>query len=720
MSINIVQGTNQKPASSQFLVEMFSSQTALAGQLFIGYPIINTSEGRHLIDAIFVSADKGIVLFDLIEGSEAGDYQFRQDDSANKLEGRLKTHRELMLQRKLLIPVHTISFAPGISKLNLSSECSYPLANSRSLIHELENLRWENSSKEIYEKSLSVIESVSTIRKNKLGRTTTKNNSRGYRLKELENSISTLDNRQIRAVIETVEGVQRIRGLAGSGKTIILALKAAYLHAQHPEWRIAVTFNTRSLKGHFRRLINKFSIEQTGEEPDWNILRIVTAWGAPGSSERDGIYYEFCRQHDIDYFDFGAARDKFGREKEFSGACEHALNQVHQSKHLYDAVLLDEAQDFSPMFLRLCYELLKYPKRLVYAYDELQSLSGESLSSPEEIFGKKADGSPKVRFNDAGSDEPQCDIILKKCYRNSRPVLVTAHALGFGIYREPSDLSETGLIQMFEHPQLWEDVGYYNKAGELREGSHIILHRTTDSSPAFLENHSPVDDLVLFKKFDDDESQAEWLANEIRNNLQNDELKHDDIIVINPDPLTTRQNVGPIRRRLLEMGIDSHLAGVDTPADVFFQPDSTSVTFTGIYRAKGNEAGMVYIINAQDCHSTAWNLASIRNRLFTAVTRSKAWVRVLGVGNNMKKLEEEYQKLRRQDFELQFVYPTKEQRNKLWIIHRDMTMQGRKRLKSHERSLANLIADIESGDVHIEDLDGNKRAKLRTLLMEKG
>lgn len=720
MGVEIVQGTNQKPASSQLLVEMFSSQTNLTGHLFIGYPIINTSEGRHLIDAVFMSADKGIVLFDLIEGSDVGDYEFRQDDSANKLEGRLKAHRELMQRRDLLIPIHTISFAPGINNLSLYSKYDYPLVNSKSFAYEMKNLRWDNSDKKIYKKSLSVIESVSTIRKNRLGRAAIKENSRGHRLKELEDSIATLDNMQIRAVIETVEGVQRIRGLAGSGKTIVLALKAAYLHAQHPEWRIAVTFNTRSLKEHFHRLINNFSIAQTGEEPDWNVLRIVTAWGAAGGSERDGIYHEFCREHDIAYFDFGSARNKFGRGREFTGACEYALNQVREDREIYDVILLDEAQDFSPAFLRLCYESLKVPKRFIYAYDELQSLSGESLPTPEEIFGKKSDGSPEVSFNYAKIDGPQCDITLKKCYRNSRPVLVTAHALGFGIYREPVKSDEMGLIQMFGYPQLWEDVGYQSKKGELKEGAPITLHRTIDSSPAFLETHSPIDDLVLFKNFDDEESQAEWLANEIKRNLQSDELKHDDIIVINPDPLTTRQNVGPIRRRLLEMGIDSHLAGVDTNADVFFQPDSTSVTFTGIYRAKGNEAGMVYIINAQDCHSTAWNLASIRNRLFTAITRSKAWVRVLGVGSNMKKLEQEYEQLRQRDFELSFVYPTKEQRNKLWIIHRDMTARDRKRLKNHQKSLDSLIADIESGDVHLEDLDENRRAKLRDILIKKG
>ena len=71
--------------------------------------------------------------------------------------------------------------------------------------------------------------------------------------------------------METVEGVQRIRGLAGSGKTIVLALKAANLHAYHPDWRIAVTFNSRSLKDHFRRLINSFF---TWTRPAMNLIGI--------------------------------------------------------------------------------------------------------------------------------------------------------------------------------------------------------------------------------------------------------------------------------------------------------------------------------------------------------------------------------------------------------------------------------------------------------------
>ena len=517
MSIDVVPGTNQKPVSSRELDMVLSSQTNLSGQLFIGYPIIGTSEGPHIIDALLISKDKGIVIFDLIEGTETDNYATRQDDSANKVEARLKLHRDLIRRRKLLIPIHAISFAPGVSNPGEHTEKDYPVANRRTLINELEKFKWPCQEQNIYEITLSTIESISTIRKTRTRRTIKQEDSRGAKLKKLEESIATLDHMQSKAVIETVEGVQRIRGLAGSGKTIVLALKAAYLHTLHPEWRIAVTFNTRSLKGQFCRLINTFSLEQAGQEPDWENLRIVNAWEAPGGSERDGIYYEFCRAHDVKYFDFQSAKRAFPQGNAFSGVCKLAIDQTRgAAKSVYDAILVDEAQDLSPTFLRLCYDLLDNPKRLVYAYDELQNLSEESLPSPEDIFGKNADGSSKVQFEDAGGDEPRRDIILKICYRNSGPVLVTAHMLGFGIYRKPPKPRETGLIQMFDHTQLWEEIGYQSKFGELKEGTSVTLHRTENSSPPFLEKHSPIDDLVLFKHFDDEETQADWLVNEIK------------------------------------------------------------------------------------------------------------------------------------------------------------------------------------------------------------
>jgi superfamily I DNA and RNA helicase len=715
MSIDIIQGTSQKPASSGELVKLLEGRPDLSGRLYVGYPIIGTSAGPHLIDALLISMHMGIVVFDLIEGGELGDFELRQDDSANKLEARLKTYPELTERRNLRIPIYTISFGTAVRHPGQNG-VHYPVVNLSTTVAQLKELTWPEADQSVFEAALSAIQSVSTIRKTRIRRTVHKADSRGAKLKQLEDSIATLDNSQSEAVIQTVDGVQRIRGLAGSGKTIVLALKAAYLHAQHPDWRIGVTFLTRSLKGHFQRLINNFAVEQTSEEPDWEKVRILHAWGAPGPTERSGIYYEFCRENTVEYFDFRSARGRFGLGREFSGACQYALSQTRENRELYDVILIDEAQDFSPAFLRLCHRLLKEPKRLVYAYDELQNLSGTSLPSMEELFrGSPADASSDT-LTDGDLSGPGQDIILDRCYRNSRPVLVTAHALGFGVYRESPDESRTGLIQMFDNPHLWTEVGYRLRSGALADGSPVSLERTSETSPSFLESHSPIEDLIQFVTFRNQTDQAEWLAQAIQRNLNDDEMRHSDIIVINPDPPSTRAEVGPVRSRLLDMGIQSHLAGVDTSPDTFFRPDEESVTFTGIYRAKGNEAGMVYMMNAQDCHSSARNLATIRNRLFTAITRSKSWIRVLGFGDGMEALQREYDSLRNRDFRLEFTYPDAELRQQLRIVHRDLSAQERRRLESGQRSFHQLVTEFESGDLRPEDLDPLDLAKLKDLL----
>ncbi len=511
---------------------------------------------------------------------------------------------------------------------------------------------------------------------------------------------------QSRAVIETVDGIQRIRGLAGSGKTIVLALKAAYLHAQHPDWRMAVTFQTRSLKEYFRRLIGEFCVAQTNESPDWDTLRVLNAWGAPGGGEQDGIYHEFCETNGSRYFDFLAARSRFGRGREFEGACDHALQHNRHSDQPYDAILVDEAQDLPPAFLRVCYSLLKENKRIVYAYDELQNLSSEPLPSPITIFGEGArwDGEASRR-----------DIILEKCYRNSRPVLTTAHALGFGVYRSPEAGRSSGLVQMFDDPKLWDEVGYRVTSGSLVGGSQVSLRRTSETSPPFLEEHSPVHDLVRFERFDNEKHQSQWLVQKIKENIEQDQLSPEDIMVVHMNPISTRNKLGPIRRRLLDAGIQAHLAGVHTHRDVFFQRGS--VTFTGIHRAKGNEVPMVYVVNAQDCWSSPINLATIRNRLFTAITRSKAWVRVCGVGDGMAALSEEYRLLAQSDYHLRFEYPTDQELAKMRIVHRDLTAAEGRLVSGHKTNVSKLIADLEAGNLYAEDIGEDVAEKLRILLM---
>jgi superfamily I DNA and RNA helicase len=412
-------GTTTKPVAAKKLAELIEADDRLRGTLYIGYPVLGTPTGAFPFDAIFLSPESGIIIFDLVEGQNVGDFRARQDDFFAKLQAKLLQYPALVSRRNLNVLMTTITFAPGVRTATaLGDQEHAAFGREDDVAGYVYDLRWTNNS--LFGELAGALQSLSTVRKGKRRRSIEKENSRGAKIRQLEESIANLDVDQGAAVIETVDGVQRIRGLAGSGKTIVLALKVAYLHAQHPDWRIAVTFNTRSLKGQFERLINTFTIEQTSEEPDWDQIEVMNAWGAPGPKERSGLYYKFCKAHGITYYDFRAARGRFGPDREFQGACIEALESTKEKiKPVYDAVLVDEAQDFPAEFLRLCYAFVKSPKRLVYAYDELQTLTNISLPAPEELFGKGADNEPLVTFRPPTSGEPRQDIILERCYRNS-------------------------------------------------------------------------------------------------------------------------------------------------------------------------------------------------------------------------------------------------------------------------------------------------------------
>lgn len=698
--IDVVWGTaKDKPESSRDLAEVLSRIQNLRGYLYIGYPIIGSPLGPVKLDALLLSKTHGMVAFDLVEGLDIDGFEARQDEIASMLEVKLKPYPDLKKGRELKFPINVVTYAPAKNNLPPSNDV-YFIANRQSILVTLGNFQWAESDK-TFTSLVAAVQVVTSIRSGRQKREPKKPDSRGARLKKIEDSIANLDQHQSQAVIETVDGIQRIRGLAGSGKTIILALKVAYLHSQNPDWRIAVTFNTRSLKEQFKRLITNFTIEQTGTEPDWEQIDVLNAWGAPGTKERDGVYHKYCREHGIQFIDFSEARRRFGEGKEFAGVCADALSYNNEAKPHYDMILVDEAQDLPPDFLRLCYRFLRDPKRLVYAYDELQSLTAESVLPPEEIFGRDDQGRPLVNLEADDPLGPRQDIILEKCYRNSAPVLATAHALGFGIYRSG------GLVQFFDQDSLWTDVGYVVEAGEMAGGNEVVLARTPDTSPLFLEDHSPTDDLIKFIQFENTNDQANWLVDSIIHDIHVEELRAEDIVVINTNPISTQRQVGPIRNLLLQKNIESELAGVSTSTDIFTR--AGAVTFTGIFRAKGNEAGMVYIINAQDGY-TGWSpghVALVRNRLFTAITRSKAWVRVLGIGQNMNNLIQEWETLKRNNYRLKFRYPTIAEKQELRLINKELADPKRNRRRNKARFANDMFEGITTRhDVTAETLLG--------------
>ncbi|MBG9771391.1 helicase [Bacillus vallismortis] len=701
--VQVIRGASDKYASLQSLTEYFEKRTDIHGLLYVGYPIIGNVDGALDIDAMLISKEHGVLVFDLCEEVKVEDREEIRDELYNKLRANLSEYKSLHKKRTFMVNIEVVTYASGWKGLTAEEKEEDVITNHSELDKFLEGITWGNS--QYYEHLLQAIQAITKIRNTPKREYVKKINSKGDKLNKLEASIANLDHKQSAAVIETVEGPQRIRGLAGSGKTIVLALKVAYLHSKNPDWKIAVTFNTRALKKQFEDLITRFVYEHTRDEPNWDKIKIIQAWGSPKS---EGIYYNTCLAHNVEYLDLNMAKQRTYKQDKFQFVCQKALEEINEFRHLYDLILVDEAQDFSKEFLKICYGILGESKRLIFAYDELQTLGDSSMATPEEIFGEKENGKPLVVLNNE-DDRPRQDIILDVCYRNPRPILATAHALGFGIHHE------NGMVQMFGNETLWKDVGYEVVEGELREGEQVTLKRTSQASPFFLEDHSDIDDLISFEAFQDENEQADWLVDQIYKNIFEDELRYKDIMVIHTDPLTTNSAVASIRQKLFAKGINSHVAGAANP-DIFVESDS--ITFTGIYRAKGNEAGMVYVINGQNCYS-GYQLAKKRNILFTAITRSKAWVRVIGIGHSMQKLKEEFLKTKEDDFQLIFRYPTEMERQKMKVIHRDRTKSEINRMQKRLGSLDEIIRDLENGDLYIEDIPSEYLEILRNIISDE-
>ena len=699
--LEITHGQTHNPIVATRLVQVLSDLD-LDGSLYIGYPVVATAEESVTVDALLVTEQHGLVAFifdehdpDLTTDEELWTTrEDRQDYLFVAVENSLRRHSTLRRRRGLAIEVQTIMIVTDASPVPEHIEGEYSQTETVPLLLA----QFPPLDFSYFRPLQAALQRVTTIKPPKRRARVASSDSKGAVLKKLESEIANLDQWQKRAAIESPDGPQRIRGLAGSGKTIVLALKAAYLHALNPDWTIAVTFWSRALYQQFEDLVRRFSFEHSNDEPNWNKLRIVHAWG---SRDRSGIYREIAINTGHNPRDWIYAKSKYGMDNAFEGICRELLGAISADppEPFYDAVLIDEAQDLPGPFFRLIHQITRSPKRIIWAYDELQNLSHSTPPTVDRQFGKDAHGHANVTLVNPRNSARQ-DIVLPVCYRNTPWALALAHGLGLGTSRPE------GLVQSFDDPSLWREIGYDIVEGDLTEGSTVTLERGPDSYPKYVPTLISRDNAVTTHTFTTATEQAAWVAQNIHINLDHDELDHDDILIVLPDAYTSRSQAGLVLDALDDLGIPGHLAGVTTSQDAVFQPDSIAIA--NIYRSKGNESPMVYVLNAQHCVA-AHRLATARNILFTAITRSKAWVRICGWGNRMAELEEEIEAIQNNNYRLTFQLPTEEELETMRQIHRDLTPSEQARLDEAARALRDLLRALDRGEISADDLPPDLR-----------
>ncbi len=691
--IEYVFGKKSNPQAVECLVECLSA-VELEGTLYVGYPIFDVDDDSLLTDALLVTKEHGVVAFDLTTqvGSSEDDVLNYQDDIYRGLLKRFLTEKPLVIRRKLSFEIAIFSLRQ-LPETDLDADIITP--------EDFENqlMPCEAISDEQFKLINASIQKTSVLKPQKKRNKAVTDGSYGTIMKQIEKEIANLDKWQKKAAIESPEKPQRIRGLAGCGKTIILAMKAAYLHAYNSELKIAVTFQSRALYQQFEKLIEKFYFQHLADEPDKDFLKIRHAWG---SSREVGIYSEICEQLGIEPLSFYAAQSKYGQDKAFEGACQEALEVAEKisTEPLYDYILIDEAQDFPTSFFKLVYKFTTSKKQVVWAYDELQNLGEFVMQPPEALFGCTELGAPLVTLENE-PNKPMQDIMLPICYRNPPWTLSLALALGLGIYREQ------GLVRMFNDPSFWKDIGYEVIGGKLELGLPVHLQRSAERTPDYFSKLLIPEDSIKYESFNSKQDEAEWVAKDIQSSIENNELDPSDVLVVFPKAYTLGSDSAFLMNELRKRNINCHVVGKNTSRDIVFVDDSIAITH--IYRAKGNEAPLVYAMGANYSNS-GLELGKKRNALFTAITRTKAWVRITGVGDEMRELSREINKVFERQFQLEFNYPSTDNLAQLNTAYQDKTDGEKQDLYEGFSQIKKLKAMFESGELSREDIPEDLRS----------
>lgn len=664
------------------------------GVLYYGWPKYTDYDAvQHSVDIALLSRQVGVVFVAVLGAAAPGQLERLTDSlsqsAATAASQFLKSPLLRGKGRSLKLPVMPLIFAPGFEG---RPQLEVEVATSENQV-----LRWlsENATLALeddeFEEARSILEGAKALaRQTKRSITDPVKQTLAVALSRLEDEIASFDQRQRQVALNTIGCPQRIRGLAGSGKTVILAMKAALAHIANPDANVLVTFYTRSLRGHLSRLITRFHRHFGDGEPNWKKVHVRHGWGGQSVP---GVYRDACLRAEIVPLTFSAASNAAGGKDPLEYACRTLLDSGKVSP-FYDLVLIDEGQDFRTNFYQLCAAITKGErdeKQIVWAYDELQDIFNVRVRTSEELFGKDTDDKPRISLARALPPGVETnDFVLPKCYRNQRDTLVLAHAIGFGVYGTP--------VQMLQGRAHWEDVGYEVDTPDMQPGKAVVIRRPDRNSPTRLATTDAVP-LIEVKQCDAVPDEVEYCAAQFKMFIDGG-LQPEDLMAIAIDDRAAKAYLSSLAEALAKRGIRSNNIIADRYSEPPFVIEGCC-TLSTVYRAKGNEAAVVAVMG---CDSIPLDTRSGRNRLFTAFSRTKAWLRISGMGADFAALRKEIEKAKEIAPEMRFVMPDPKQ---IELIQRDLSDRDA-RLQRARAEVERMRERLGLTDEDLTEIVGNK------------
>ncbi|WP_428122255.1 3'-5' exonuclease [Candidatus Poriferisodalis sp.] len=289
-----------------------------------------------------------------------------------------------------------------------------------------------------------------------------------------EDVIRAMDRDQERLAEHLNWGYRVIRGVAGSGKTLILISRARHLHRHWPHLRILlVTFN--------RVLASALEGWMAGGDLD--------------SAERNLLVRNIDRLPS--YVVETLPGEHLVNEAGFDARIKQAtsLTERLDDSRRFDVVLVDEAQDFDHLRLDLCYKLLKSQRRDLSSKSHLLDSGGHFLrvyDSAQNVLRRRG-----ATWNPPGVTAQGRTEVLRVNYRNTREILEFAMnflAESHQWAHSPLDLDDpASLIPPESARRSWKRP-HLMMCTSLRAEAEMIASRTAE---LIVRDVSPEDIVVM-------------------------------------------------------------------------------------------------------------------------------------------------------------------------------------------------------------------------------
>ena len=200
---------------------------------------------------------------------------------------------------------------------------------------------------------------------------------------EIDQIIKTLDIEQELFAKRVPVGHYLISGVPGSGKTVVLIARAIHLLKQNPSWKIAIVTYNKSLTHKINRRLDALNHSLYLNDIDLSKIEVSTFHKFALSVSKIKVPYK--------------ATQTFWEEE----LAEKALQLVIAT---YDAILVDEYQDFRNSWLKVCIASLKKHKdakneeqvNLFLAGDRLQSIYNPTAINWNKDIGLDMRGRSKI------------------------------------------------------------------------------------------------------------------------------------------------------------------------------------------------------------------------------------------------------------------------------------------------------------------------------------